>query len=275
MEHIIDNNEKTERKLLMTLRKADDPILWIRKMHRNDLDAVERIRESAEWNQTEADWHRLMHLEPEGCFVMVEKDTVKAATTLIGFKKTLAWIGMVLVDEKHRGRGIATRLVQHALNYARDQSFKTIRLDATPQGQPVYKKLGFTLDWNLNRWQIDDISCLPEVSIKNSGLQVHSKSDDLNALFALDNNFLKIDRSALLSKLAQTSHSVVSACNSEGKLKGYGMLRSGSFADYLGPIICTDPNYGPPLVSCLLKHRRHHRKQKQQENPLGSVQGVH
>ena len=43
--------------------------IQIRKMTTDDLTLGLRLSRQAGWNQTEADWSRLMYFEPEGCFV--------------------------------------------------------------------------------------------------------------------------------------------------------------------------------------------------------------
>jgi len=48
---------------------------------------------------------------------------------------------MVLVDPSVRGCGLGTQLLYEALDILGDM--RTIRLDATPAGHPIYRKLGF------------------------------------------------------------------------------------------------------------------------------------
>ena len=49
---------------------------------------------------------------------------------------------MVLVDPQQRRQGIATRLMNVALDYLKDK-VATVKLDATAEGKPVYEKFGF------------------------------------------------------------------------------------------------------------------------------------
>ncbi len=65
----------------------------------------------------------------------------------------VAWIAMVLVDVDVRGKGVATRLLRHALDYLDDQQVPTVRLDATPARRPVYEKLGFQPEYELARYE--------------------------------------------------------------------------------------------------------------------------
>src|SRR5574341_918485 len=127
-------------------------MLRIRAMTQADLAAGMRLKEQAGWNQIEADWRRLLVLGSEGCYV-AEWDQVVVATTCTTVFEKIGWISMVLVDVAHRGRGIATQLMQHAIGHLEHEGVKTVRLDATPLGRPVYEKLGFVAEYELARWE--------------------------------------------------------------------------------------------------------------------------
>ncbi len=60
---------------------------------------------------------------------------------------------MVLVDPEYRRRGIATRLLGAAIDYLKNAGVPSIKLDATPAGQPLYEILGFAGEVMIERWQ--------------------------------------------------------------------------------------------------------------------------
>ncbi len=127
-------------------------MIEIRRMTIDDVSLGMRLKEQAGWNQIEADWRRFLALEPDGCFV-AELDGEPVATTTTCVFGTVAWIAMVLVDKPARHQGIATRLVDHAVQYLEDRGVETVRLDATPLGRPVYERLGFLAEYELVRLQ--------------------------------------------------------------------------------------------------------------------------
>src|ERR1700687_3445839 len=124
------------------LSTGDTLVIRIRRMTPADVPLGMRLKQQAGWNQTEADWRRFLDLEPDGCFVAELDDDPVATTTTCVFG-VIGWIAMVLVDVPVRGRGIGSALMRHALEYLDDRNVLTVRLDATPLGQPVYEKLGF------------------------------------------------------------------------------------------------------------------------------------
>src|SRR2546421_12274243 len=91
--------------------------LDIRRLSKSDIPAAMNLKELAGWNQSARDWQRLLEAEPGGCFAACQGDRVVATTTTTTYGKTLAWIGMVLVDREYRRLGIATSLMCQALGY--------------------------------------------------------------------------------------------------------------------------------------------------------------
>src|SRR5438105_11990396 len=127
-------------------------MIRIRRMTAADVPLGMRLKEQAGWNQTEADWQRCLDLQPDGCFVAEWNDTPVGTTTTCVFGN-VAWIAMVLVDANHRGKGIGKALMNHALEYLDSAGVASIRLDATPLGQPLYEKLGFRVQFPLARFE--------------------------------------------------------------------------------------------------------------------------
>src|SRR5258708_18710505 len=111
-----------------------------------------RLKEAAGWNQTAADWQRVLALEPDGCFAIECDGQVRATRTAVCFGEELAWVGMVLTDAQYRGRGFARRLMEHTLAYVRGKRVAWIKLDATDMGRPLYERLGFDDEGTIERW---------------------------------------------------------------------------------------------------------------------------
>src|SRR5205823_2979194 len=85
------------------------------------------------------------------CFV-AELGGAAVGTTACFLFGRVAWVAMVLVDEAARGRGVGTALMRHALAFADDRGIRSVRLDATPLGRPIYEKLGFVAEYPLTRY---------------------------------------------------------------------------------------------------------------------------
>jgi len=210
------------------------PTNCIRPLVPDDLPFAQNVREIAGWNQTDADWMRLIQYQPDGCFV-VEHDGKPAGTaTTTVFNEEVGWIGMVLVHPDFRRRGLATLLLESCIEYLTPIT-KCIKLDATPAGMKVYEKLGFVEESRLHRWE------------GKAPLGVSEKSNGAAIPVEMDTDAFGTNRGAYLNVLAKDSSVLVSANGS-----GYGMIRQGKNASYLGPVISADKSAGAGMVSSLL-----------------------
>lgn len=118
-----------------------------------DVEAAERLSTLAGWNQTPADWRRLLALAPDGCWGIDESGLLVSTATGVRREDGLVWIGMVLTRPECRGRGYATRLMQHILDTEQERGATRFGLDATILGKPIYERFGFVAAGEVERWR--------------------------------------------------------------------------------------------------------------------------
>jgi GNAT superfamily N-acetyltransferase len=209
----------------------------LRRMTGADIPLGMALKDQAGWNQTPADWRRFLALEPDGCFVAMWDGRPVATTTTCVFGP-VAWIAMVLVDQAYRHRGIATRLVQHALEYLDGRGVATVRLDATSLGQPVYEQLGFAVEHHVVRWQ----------GVAGSGRRVARaysvRNEDLEQIVALDRSATGTDRRRLIERLVSERPWPTCVAHLAGSVVGYALLRSGARAVQIGPAVAASKAAG-------------------------------
>ena len=125
----------------------------MRILRQSDVPGALELSDAAGWNQTPEDWSRLLSLEPEGCFCVQSEGRVVASASLLCHDAGLAWIGMVLTLPGHRRHGYARLLVEVALQTARARGIGCVKLDATDQGETLYRSLGFEAEQPVERWR--------------------------------------------------------------------------------------------------------------------------
>jgi len=224
---------------------AEEMQIEVRLLRESDIPAALRLKELAQWNQTESDWLRLLRLEPSGCFCATFAGEVVATTTTTTYGPELAWIGMVLVDPNRRQLGIATRLMNAALDHLARAGVATVKLDATPAGCSLYRKLGFKDESLIERW----------VGIAGPGEVTSAELDTAGRPEALvfDRHAFGTERSKLLEMLIDdccVTPLVTTAA--DGHLTGYGLARQGSAAVYAGPLVATSISAATTLLDGLL-----------------------
>jgi GNAT superfamily N-acetyltransferase len=222
-----------------------DPAIHIRLLFESDIPAAMQLVAAAGWNQTEKDWRRLLRLEPNGCFAALRDGRLVGTTTTTTYGSDLGWIGMVLVDPQQRRQGIATRLMNAAIDYLNDK-VATVKLDATAEGRPLYERFGFQVETVVERW-------IGTANARNGKSRNVLDHEALRDLLALDRLAFAADRSKLLEQL------IDDACvppvllkGADRTLTGYALARSGRNAEYVGPIVAKGPQHVESLLGQVL-----------------------
>jgi len=207
----------------------------------DDLRFGLQLSRQAGWNQTESDWLRFMNMEPEGCFVAEHNRCSIGTTTTCVFDK-VAWIAMVLVEKDSRGQGIGTKLLKHTLDYLDRRQVKTVRLDATHLGRPVYEKLGFVPEYELARF---------EGTVHHSGssqVTAEAVPDFFVDMIEFDRQITGTNREKMLSRLFNEFPQKTRIMTCGGKIEGFVTMRPGANAIQIGPCIAI-MDAGPDLLS--------------------------
>jgi GNAT superfamily N-acetyltransferase len=219
--------------------------IHLSRMTTADLPLGMRLKDQAGWNQTEADWRRLFALAPDGCFVAEcnNRPVGTAAACVFGH---VGWIAMVLVDLAYRRRGIGTRLVEQSVTYLERQAVRSIRLDATPLGRPVYEKLGFQVEYELDRWE----GVAPVRNVSQSTML--AGTDHLEAIAELDRRLTGTPRWRLVEHLFRQQPGAMRVVLGPDGLLGYASWREGSLAAFIGPAMALRAEIGQELANAML-----------------------
>jgi GNAT superfamily N-acetyltransferase len=212
----------------------------IRLLNLRDIPAALQLSSGAGWNQTAEDWRLLLQLEPEGCFCIQMDDALAATATLFCYERQLAWVGMVLTHPDYRRRGLATRLLMCALARADALGIRTVKLDATEQGQPLYVNLGFAPEQGVERW------------FRASRRIIHKAGSacttDSPMWRVLDANAFGVDRGTLLQALVRRGRCFTNA-------NAFLLTRTGRNSRYLGPCVARDPDSARELIQLEIQNR--------------------
>jgi GNAT superfamily N-acetyltransferase len=214
-------------------------------MTRADVATGLALCRASGWNQTAADWDRLLASGGDGCRVALLDDRVVGTVTTVSYEGRFAWIGMVLVDPAVRGRGIGRALLEAALD---GLGIVTARLDATPEGHPLYQRLGFVDERQLRR--LTTTSALPPLEAKVAAAGARPmRRDDLAAVLAWDREVFGADRQALLEWALAAAPDLALVVERGAGLEGYCLGRRGHLFTQIGPIVAGSVEAASRLVA--------------------------
>ena len=198
------------------------------------------LSDEARWNQTEADWAMMLRL---GLGFGVEVDDRLVASAVALPYGIVGWISMVLVTASARRQGLATQLVELSADALTRNGARPM-LDATPAGQAVYRKMGFTPLRGLTRWQGEGGPReAPAAGIRRA------HANDIDWIAALDRRAFGLDRRGILVNiLARPGAPVFVTERRDGFLLG----RRGRNAVQLGPITAASADDADALFNTAL-----------------------
>ena len=228
-----------------------------RPLRISDIDQALALSQEAGWNQSKSDWQFM--IEHGHGFGLETRDKRLVATALtLPHGEKIAWISMVLVTQKYRNQGLATRLLKSCVVHLQKSSIVPL-LDATPDGRKVYEKIGFKPLYDIHRLIRDPNPVIID-GRKSDGsicLKQIGKSD-FQAILQFDKIVTGADRSSVLIHLRerQPDFSILAQDKKE-KLLGYAFAREGSHAYQIGPVVAVNSEIAISLVEFNLRKIRH------------------
>jgi GNAT superfamily N-acetyltransferase len=210
----------------------------VRPMSHADILEGLRLCRASNWNQLGDDWRFFLDLG--GASLAIADDgAVVGSVAWLPFGD-FAWLSMMLVDPAVRRGGIGSRLMVAALTALKDQS---VRLDATPAGEPMYRKFGFVDEYPLAR--ATAAGGRPSDNVRPM------RPFDLPGIFARDRAVFGGDRSALLADLYRRAPDLAWV----GSTGAWCFGRPGFLFPQIGPIVAPDCYAAREVVDhCLAAH---------------------
>jgi GNAT superfamily N-acetyltransferase len=238
------------------MHNSPSPDIEFRLMQPADLEAGLRLCRIAHWNQTGRDWEMIFKLNPAGCLVAVKDEMVIGTVTTVAYEDRFSWIGMVLVDPAERGKGIGTRLVSSAIEAAIGaidllNVRNALRLDATPAGCEVYRKLDFLDEYQLSRMEM----VAPGAVFTQPGDSPRPMmKDDLPEIATLDRQVFGADRREILDWMLAGAPEYAWVSEYDRQITGYIFGRHGFNFEHLGPVVACDQATARRLVATCVHH---------------------
>jgi GNAT superfamily N-acetyltransferase len=228
---------------------ADNTMFTIRKMRAADLDQAFGLSLNEGWNQTMNDWKLLFENTENICIVAEKDNKVVGTATALNHERKIAWIGMVLVDKSLRGHGAGKMLLENIVD--RLQHIESVKLDATPAGEPLYRKLGFIAEHKIFRMTADCLNYSSE--IVHSAEPLNIDIDNLSEITELDRKIFGADRHKLLMKLLSGNPGRAFYIKMDKNPEGYIFGRAGSRFNYVGPVSALNHESARALIHKSIK----------------------
>lgn len=222
----------------------------VRPMRVGDIGDAMKLSLAEGWNQTEKDW-KLFVENPANICVAAECDNkVIGTTTSINYSSRVAWIGMVLVSKEYRGYGISKSLL--ATVFKNLEPHQSIKLDATPAGQQVYKKFDFKDEYLIDRMTNLSVQHLPS-GADNDIMPEPVQLKDIPEIITLDEMVFGAGRTQLIKYLVSEYPGKAILLKRNNRITGFALGRNGSKYHHVGPVVASGMADAKILITNALK----------------------
>jgi hypothetical protein len=175
-------------------------------------------------------------------------EKIIGTTTAINYSNEIAWIGMVLVAKEYRGQGVSKSLLTNILK--RLDRFRSIKLDATPEGQHVYKKFDFKDEYVITRMATASMKIM---SADDDVLPVPIQFEDVDKIIALDEFVFGANRTQLIKWLIKEYPHKAWLILRSNEIAGFALGREGKKYHQVGPVFAPSTNDAITLIGKTLK----------------------
>lgn len=220
----------------------------------NDIPGLIDLSDSVGWDYDEYEIRTVLmsgkifgHKNAEGKIV--------SSAAILTYDTNLASIGMVIVHENYRGLGLGKLVTQKCIESVSQHT--AIMLVATKDGEPLYKKIGFTTVDYVHKYLADNYSGAHNLASNEFTIEdVHER--DFAEIVRLDAAAFGGKRSKFLqNRIKQAKHCIV-VRDYQKNIIGFGLSIQGPMNLILGPIIAPDSITASLIINTLAKD--HHGK---------------
>jgi len=215
----------------------------IRRMRRDEVELAIDWAAAEGWNPGLNDADCFYSADPKGFFIGLLDDEPVGCVSAVAYGQTFGFLGLYIVRQEFRGRGLGMSLWRKGMNYLRGRN---VGLDGVMEQQENYKKSGFQLLHRSVRYQgtgtgdgkfDPGIVSLSEVPIAD--------------LLRYDELHFPDQRDRFLKKWVAQPNSLALGFVGDEELSGYGLLRRCRLGFKIGPLFAEDGKIAESLFSAL------------------------
>jgi predicted N-acetyltransferase YhbS len=220
--------------------------LTLRPMTGPDIAAATLLSREQAWPHREEDW--ALFLEAGEGIVAERAGRVLGTVMAWRYGDDVATVGMVIVASDAQGQGVGRKLMEAMLGRL---AGRTVVLNATAAGLPLYEKLGFVETGVIHQHQAIAPGVAEAEEIPGERVRPAGRSDE--GLGDLYSRASGMDRTALFERLAANAHTLV--LTRDHHMAGFAQVRRFGRGWLVGPVVAPDPGGAKALILQALRTR--------------------
>lgn len=215
----------------------------IKTMNRKEIDIAIEWAAKEGWNPGLHDADCYYSADPNGFLIGLLGEEPIATISVIKYGDSFGFLGFYIVRPEYRGKGYGIQIWNAGLKYLEGRN---IGLDGVVAQQDNYKKSGFKLAYRNIRYEGIGGGNPPENSeiVKLSSLPFESVD-------SYDRPFFPATRSQFIKSWINQPDCHALGIMQNGKLAGYGVIRTGRSGYKIGPLFADSPELAESLFLAL------------------------
>ena len=224
----------------------------LRPLLAEDIPEAMKLKDAEGWNQTVKDWQVFVEGQQNINLIAELEGETTGTVTAINYDNAVAWLGMMIVNKAFRGLGISRNLMSTTIEQLNKNNCESIKLDATPQGRPVYVKLGFVEEYTIYRMVHQDFDQVPDFDMDSGRIEPVANSH-ISDIIDLDRKIFGANRSQLLKEMINNYPERSFVLIRDGQVAGFVLGRAGTRFSQIGPVMTANDKDAMALFSSALK----------------------
>ncbi len=203
-----------------------------------DIPFGKLLTDEAKWCRTRSTWEAILMAEPRGMFKATVNGEDVGTGGVVTFGRSVAWVHSVIVKKEFRNLGIGSRLTLRCMQYAKELRIPTVKLDATPHGLGLYKRLGFVEEFESTRFKRNGVV----TNLKTGGTRV--RPGVLDDVCAFDRKMTGLSRKKVLTAVFQNNRGLAFLSRDSGRINGFILADQAEGRVEIGPCVASPDGEG-------------------------------
>ena len=222
-------------------------LMTIRNVSRSEMSQLIDWAADEGWNPGLHDAACFYETDPGGFFIGELQSEPVGCISAVAYNDAFGFVGFYIVRPEFRGRGYGFRLWQAAMEYMKGRN---VGLDGVVAQQENYQKSGFHFAYNNIRYEVKN----PDLPMQGSYPSVVSLGRvAFDELAAYDGAVFSVERRRFLQPWISQPGGVALGSLRDGRLSGYGLLRSCRSGCKIGPLFADTAEIADALFGALVQ----------------------
>lgn len=215
----------------------------LRTMQPVDVSKGQELSAKLQWPHRREDWAQMYKLSEAA--VLEADDGSIVGTCFATLQGSYATIGLVIVDPAYQGRKLGKRLMTWAVDVVQGRS---IVLNATEAGLPLYEKMGFRSFNRVHQYQGQSLAEPSQFDSSRTRLATPGDFDRIVHLADISTGF---SRRAVIAEFCAIAQKVA-VIEENGDVVGFGISRPFGRGYAVGPVVAQSEEQARQLVAGFL-----------------------